>query len=66
MFNHPFADIVALEFGLVAPFWDISLGQYISEYGTTRPSYVTPIQETTPSDEFFRPVQDNINHLRNI
>ena len=43
MFNHSLDDIVEAEFCPTTPFWETSLGHSISEYGTTQPSYVTPI-----------------------
>ena len=43
VFNHPSHDTVATYFGSNDLFWETPLGKSISEYGTTRPSYVTPI-----------------------
>ena len=47
VFNHSSDDTMETEFGRVDAFWKTSLGQAVSEYRTTRPYYVTPIQETT-------------------
>ena len=60
VFNHPSDDTVAAEFGPNAPFLETSLGQAIFEYGTTRPSYLTPTQESPTSQEAFRPLYQSL------
>ena len=50
VFNHPLNDTVWEEFFPNAPFWRTSLGQSISDYGTTttklEPYVITPLRKS--------------------
>ena len=63
LFNHPLDDTVGAEFGPNAPFWRTSLWKSISEYGTTRPSYVTPMREFPSNEKLFKGLQPSIDHF---
>ena len=63
-------DPVASELGATTPFWDTSLVQTISKYGTTTLSYVTP-QPTwdtilLSNGELFGPIRDTVSLLRTL
>ena len=57
--------VLATDFGPTSPFLENSLGQSISEYETTRPSYVTPIREATAplNEELFKSVRETMHRL---
>ena len=50
VFDLPSDDTEGVEYGPNSPFWRTSLGQSISEFGTTRPSFVNPARHAPWND----------------
>ena len=54
------------EYGPNAPFWITSMGQAISKFGVTRPSFVNPPIGTELCEELYRRFQPSFENLQNI
>ena len=54
--------LVETEYGPNAPFWRTSMGQYLYEFGVTRPYFDNP----PPSEDEYRRIQASLDHSRNF
>ena len=62
----PYNDTKETKYGPNAPFWRTYLGQAISEFGTTRPSFVNPVRDAPWNEEMFRRFHPTIDHLHDF
>ena len=63
VFNFPANHTKGTKYGPNAPFSRTSLGQAISKFGTTRPSFVNPARDAPWNEEMFIGVHPPIDHL---
>ena len=61
--DRPSDDTKGTKYVLNAPFWRITLGQVISEFGTIKPSFVNTPRDAPWNEEMYRIFQPSIDHL---